>query len=101
MDDLAGVLAYLAAIGLTFCAISFASVQPTWSPEFSHPRPQVELRPAPPKAMAVSAVSKHEPKQRGIEVTRQSRQMARVSKEASNARAEELPIPAWSPTDFR
>jgi hypothetical protein len=60
----------------------------------------VELRPAPSKARDVSAISEHKPKQRDIEVTRQPRQMARVSKEACNAHAEELPIRAWSPMDF-
>jgi hypothetical protein len=100
MEDLDSVLVYLAAIGLIFCVIAFASVQPAWSPEFSHPRPQVELRPARTKERDVSAISEHKPKQRDIEVTRQPRQMASVAKEASNAHAEELRTRAWSPMDF-
>jgi hypothetical protein len=97
MDDLTSVLAYLAAIGLTFCAVAIASVQPISAPEFDHPRPGVELRPEIPKSREVHAIqSEHKSKQRDIHVARQPRHTPRLSKEAAHAHAEESQLGTWS-----
>jgi hypothetical protein len=95
MNDLTSVLACLATIGLTFCAVAIASVQPIPAPELVHPRPQVELRPAIAKSGKVQAQYEHKSKRPDIHVARRPRQTPRLSKEAY-AHAEVAQLGTWS-----
>src|SRR5579872_3728107 len=101
MEDIVNVFASLAAIGMVLGAIAMGAAPRPPPSEFDHPRPQVELRPAPSKATEVSAIEHQDkPKQPHIQVPRQPHQNVRLSEEAANAHAEEPPARPWSLLDI-